>query len=138
MLTWLTMLIQKIQGAAYIPALILACWGLYLLLFLIIRPNRRKKPFKWALILGAAVTFLCDVVWFFQYFDNFVYRNPGIKGLFWMALLPGLLLLLVMGQSYFNTGSFEREMKEKRKEEQKLRKKESRRAKFEEHPNNKE
>ncbi len=134
MLTWITMLVQKIESANYIVALIGACWVLYLLLFLVIRPNRRKGPFKVALVLGLIATAVCDAVWFFQFFDNFVYTNPGLKGLFWLALMPGLLLLLVMVQSYFNTGSFEHERKQQLKEEEKLRKKESRRAKFEEHP----
>ena len=133
MLTYLTMLIQKIEGANVVAVMVLAVWVLYLALFLVIKPNRGKRQIRTAAILGLCVTLFCDAVWFFQYFDNFEYRNPGLKGLLWLCLLPGLMLLLVMGQSYFNTGRYEHEHRKEAKELEKLRKKESRRAKFEEH-----
>ncbi len=138
MLTYLTMLIEKIEGANVIPAMVLTVWVLYAALFLVIKPNRGKSQIKWAAILGLGATFVCDVIWFFQYFDNFEYRNPGLKGLLWLCLLPGVMLLFVMGQSYFNTGRYEREHREEAKELEKIRKKESRRAKFEEHDKTKE
>ena len=131
MLTYLTMLFQKIEGANYIAALVACVWVLYAALFLVIRPNRGVRQIKWAAILGLGATFVCDVIWFFKYFDNFVYLNPGIGGMLWLCLLPGVMLLLVMVQSYFNTGRYEHERKKEAKEQEKLRKKESRRAKFE-------
>ena len=134
MLTSLTMFLQKISEAPVLIGMVLFSWIIYAVLFLVIRPNRNKRAIQTALIVGALVTLGCDAVWFFQYFDNFVYRNPGLKGLLWLAALPGALLLALMVQSYFNTGRFEHERKLEEKEREKLRKKESRRQKCEEHP----
>ena len=131
MLTWLTMLIQKIEGSNIVIAILCAMWVLYLGFFLVVKANRTKKAIKTALITGAVLTEICDVVWFFKFFDNFQYINPGLGGVMWFCLLPVLLFFLVMILSYINASRYEFDKKKREKEEAKQKKKEKRRKKFE-------
>lgn len=133
MLTWLTMLIQKIEGANLVIAIIGAMWALYLGFFLVVKANRTKNALKGALIAGAVATEICDIVWFFKFFDNFEYINPGLGGTLWFCLLPALMFLLVMFLSYVNASRYEFDKKKREKEEAKQKKKEKRRKKYE-HP----
>ena len=86
------------------------------------------------LIIGGIATLVCDILWFFKFFDNFTYLNPELKTFGWLLLLPAALLVLVMFQSYFNIGRFEHEQKQRMKEAEKQRKKDSRRKKHEDMP----
>lgn len=131
MLTFLTMLIQKVVGATFVGALIGIIWIIYLLLFLIVKANRNLKRIKTAFITGVIVTFICDIVWFFKFFDNFEYINPGLSGAMWFCLLPLLMFIIVMFLSFINTSSYEYELKKREKDEAKRLKKEKRRKKFE-------
>ena len=115
MLTWLIMFIQKIVGANYVAIIVAAVWALYLGLFLVIKPNRGKQQFKTAVIVGLCATAICDVVWFFKFFDNFTYLDPGISGMLWFCLLPAAMLFIVMFLSYVNTSRFEHENKKRLK-----------------------
>ena len=131
MLTWLTMLFQKIEGSNLVIAIVAAMWLLYLGFFLIVKANRGKEKIKTALISGAVATLICDVVWWFNFFDNFEYINPGLKGMMWFCLLPVLLFLLVMILSYINASRYEFDKKKREKEAAKAKKKEKRRKKYE-------
>ena len=131
MLTWLTMLLQNVQGSNLVIAIVAAMWLLYLGFFLIVKANRGKEKIKTALISGAVATLICDVVWWFNFFDNFEYINPGLKGMMWFCLLPVLLFLLVMILSYINASRYEFDKKKREKEAAKAKKKEKRRKKFE-------
>ncbi|MBQ4643880.1 MAG: hypothetical protein IJB66_06645 [Oscillospiraceae bacterium] len=131
MLTWLTMLIQKIEGSNIVIAILCAMWVLYLGFFLVVKANRTKKAIKTALITGAVLTEICDVVWFFKFFDNFQYINPGLSGVMWFCLLPVLMFLGVMILSYLNASRYEFDKKKREKEAAKAKKKEKRRKKFE-------
>ncbi len=133
MITWLVMLFQKISVANYIAIMMAVVWVIYIALFLVIKPNRGKRKIANAVLVGAAVTFVCDIVWFFKFFDNFQYLNPGISGIAWLCLLPAAMLLTVMFLSYINTSRYQYDEKKRLKEEEKQRKKESRRAKYEPH-----
>ncbi|MBR2042685.1 MAG: hypothetical protein IJ945_10000 [Oscillospiraceae bacterium] len=132
MITWLTMFLQKIEGANLIIAVIAALWLLYLIFFYVVKANRTKKAFKTALITGAVITEICDIVWFFKFFDNFDYLNPGLGGILWLCLLPVLLFIAVMYLSYVNASRYEFDKKKREKEAAKQKKKERRRKKFEE------
>ena len=131
MLTWLTMLIQKIQGSNLIIFVILAMWILYLLFFFVVKANRTKKAIKNAFITGAVATGICDIVWFFKFFDNFEYLNPGLSGMLWLCLLPALMFISVTSLSYINASRYEFDKKQREKEAAKQRKKEKRRKKTE-------
>ena len=131
MITWLIMFIQKIVGANYVAIIVAAVWALYLGLFLVITTNRGTRQLKTAVIVGLCATAICDVVWFFKFFDNFTYLDPGISGMLWFCLLPAAMLFIVMFLSYVNTSRFEHENKKRLKAEEKQRKKDSRRAKYE-------
>ena len=131
MLTWLTMFIQKIEGSNLILIILGAIWLLYLIFFFILKANRGKEKLKTALISGAVVTLICDVIWWFKFFDNFEYTNPGIKGAAWFFLFPLLMFFLVMVLSYINASRYEIEKKKQAKEEAKNIKKEKHRKKFE-------
>ncbi|MBQ4546750.1 MAG: hypothetical protein IJA17_06280 [Oscillospiraceae bacterium] len=131
MLTWLTMLIQKIEGSNIVIAILCAMWVLYLGFFLVVKANRTKKAMKTALITGAVLTEICDVVWFFKFFDNFQYINPGLGGVMWFCFLPVLMFLGVMILSYLNASRYEFDKKKREKEAAKAKKKEKRRKKFE-------
>ena len=130
MLTWLTMLIQKIEGSNIIIAIIGVMWVLYIGLFLAVKANRSKKAFKTLLIAGAVVTEICDIVWFFRFFDNFQYINPGLGGVLWFCLLPVLMFLVVMYLSYVNASRYEFDKKKREKEAAKQKKKEKRAKKL--------
>lgn len=132
MITWLTMFLQKIEGTNLIIAVIAALWLLYLIFFYVVKANRTKKAFKTALITGAVITEICDIVWFFKFFDNFDYLNPGLSGILWLCLLPVLLFIAVMYLSYVNASRYEFDKKKREKEAAKQKKKERRRKKFEE------
>lgn len=134
MLTFILMLAKKIAVAGTVGAIVGVCWVLYLILFSAVRPNRTKRNYKTALIIGGVATLVCDIVWFFKFFDNFTYLNPELKTFGWLLLLPAALLVLVMFQSYFNIGRFEHEQKQRMKEAEKQRKKDSRRKKHEDMP----
>lgn len=134
MLTFIIMLAQKISAAPYVGALVGICWVLYFILFSVIRPNRGKRQYKNAAITGVIATVICDIIWFFKFFDNFTYLNPGIAGFGWLLLLPAALLVLVMFQSYFNISFFEHERKKQEKEIEKQRKKDSRRKRHDTPP----
>lgn len=134
MLTFILMLAKKIEVAGTVGAIVGVCWVLYLVLFSAVRPNRTRRNYKTALIIGALATLGCDIVWFFKFFDNFTYLNPDLKTFAWVLLLPAALLVLVMFQSYFNTGRFEHEQKQRMKEAEKQRKKDSRRSKHDDMP----
>ena len=125
------MFIQKIEGSNLILFIVGAMWILYLTFFLIVKANRGKKKIKTALITGAVLTFICDIVWWFKFFDNFEYTNPGLKGLMWFCLLPALLFIAVMYLSYVNASRYEFDKKKREKEEAKAKKKEKHRKKFE-------
>lgn len=131
MLTFILMLIKKVDIFGAVGAILALCWVLYLILFSAVRPNRGKRQYKAAFITGAITTLVCDIVWFFKFFDNFTYLEPGIKELAWLLALPAAMLVLVMFQSYFNIGRFEHEQKQRMKEAEKQRKKDSRRKKHE-------
>ena len=131
MLTWLTMLIQKIEGSNFVLVIVAAMWLLYLGFFFAVKANRGKQKFKTAIISGAVATFICDIIWFFKFFDNFEYRNPGLKGIMWFCLLPVFLFFLVMILSYINASRYEFDKKKREKEAAKAKKKEKRRKKFE-------
>ena len=131
MLTWLTMLFQKIEGSNLVIAIVASMWILYLGFFLVVKANRGKEKIKTALISGAVATLICDVVWWFNFFDNFEYINPGLKGMMWFCLLPVLLFLLVMILSYINASRYEFDKKKREKEAKKQKKKEKHRKKFE-------
>lgn len=131
MITWLLMNSNKIIGANYPLVIMIFSWALFALLFFVVKPNRGLNQLKWAGICGAIVTFICDVIWFFTFFDNFEYINPGVKGMLWFAALPGAMLVLVMILTYINTNHYHYNEEKRKKDEKKLRKKESRRAKYE-------
>ncbi len=131
MLTWLTMLIQKIEGSNLVLIILGAMWLLYLGFFFVVKANRGKQKLKTALIAGAIATLICDIVWFFKFFDNFQYVNPGLGGVMWFCLLPVLLFFLVMILSYINASCYEFDKKKREKEAAKAKKKEKRRKKFE-------
>ena len=131
MLTWLTMLIQKIEGSNFVLVIVAAMWLLYLGFFFAVKANRGKQKFKTAIISGAVATLICDIIWFFKFFDNFEYRNPGLKGIMWFCLLPVFLFFLVMILSYINASRYEFEKKKREIEAAKAKKKEKRRKKFE-------
>ena len=131
MLTWLTMLIQKIEGSNFVLVIVAAMWLLYLGFFFAVKANRGKQKFKTAIISGAVATLICDIIWFFKFFDNFEYRNPGLKGIMWFCLLPVFLFFLVMILSYINASRYEFDKKKREKEAAKAKKKEKRRKKLE-------
>lgn len=131
MITWILLLLNKIEIAATVLAVLGIAWAIYLLLFLVIRANRSKRTIKNAFIAGAAATFVCDVIWFFKFFDNFEYLNPGAAGFLWLLIIFAVMLILVMVQSYFNVNRYQHEEKIRSKEQEKSRKKESRKKKFE-------
>ncbi len=135
MLTWLTMLIQKIEGSNLVLIILGAMWLLYLGFFFVVKANRGKQKLKTALIAGAVATLICDIVWFFKFFDNFQYVNPGLGGMMWFMLLPVLLFFLVMILSYINASRYEFDKKKREKEAAKAKKKEKRRKKFENQEN---
>ena len=126
------MFLQKIEGSNIVLAVVAAMWVLYLGFFFVVKANRGKQKIKTALIAGAAATLICDIVWFFKFFDNFQYINPGFSGIMWFCLLPVLLFFLVMILSYINASRYEFDKKKREKEEAKAKKKEKRRKKFEE------
>ena len=131
MLTWLTMLIQKIEGSNLVLIIVGAMWLLYLGFFFVVKANRGKEKIKTALISGAVATLICDLIWWVKFFDNFEYTNPGIKGVAWFLLLPVFLFFLVMILSYINASRYEFDKKKREKEAAKAKKKEKRRKKFE-------
>ena len=131
MITWLTMFLQKIEGANLFLAVVVFMWILYLGFFLVLKANRRKKQIKFALIYGVIATLISDFVWFFKFFDNLDYKNPGLGGIAWIVLLPVLMFLLVMVQSYLNVNQYEHEKKISKKENTKNKKKEKRKKKLE-------
>ncbi|MBQ7938401.1 MAG: hypothetical protein IJ283_07935 [Oscillospiraceae bacterium] len=131
MITWLIMFLQKIEGANLFIAVIGAMWVLYAGFFLAIKANRGKNQLKAAAISGLVVTFISDMVWFFKFFDNFEYRNPGVGGVLWILLLPVLMFLCVMVLSYINASRYEFDKKKREKEASKQKKKEKRRKKYE-------
>ena len=131
MITWLLMNTNKIVGANYPLVIVGFSWALFALLFFVAKPNRGLGQIKWAAICGGIVTFICDVIWLFTFFDNFEYINPGIKGMLWFAVLPGAMLVFVMILTYINTNHYHYNEAKRQKEENKLRKKESRRARYE-------
>lgn len=133
-ITFILMLAKKIAVAGTVGAIVGVCWVLYLILFSAVRPNRTKRNYKTAAIIGTAATLVCDIVWSFKFFDNFTYLNPELKTFGWLLLLPAALLVLVMFQSYFNIGRFEHEQKQRMREAEKQRKKDSRRKKHEDMP----
>ena len=131
MLTWLTMFIQKIEGSNLVLIIIGAMWLLYLGFFFVVKANRGKQKIKTAIISGAVATLICDIIWWFKFFDNFQYTNPGIKGVAWFCLLLVLLFFLVMILSYINASRYEFDKKKREIEEAKQKKKEKHRKKFE-------
>ena len=133
MITWLTMLIQKIEGSSLVLIILAAMWILYLGFFFVVKANRSKQKLKTAVITGAVATLICDVIWFFKFFDNFEYINPGLAGVMWFCLLPALMFISVMFLSYVNASRYEFDKKKREREEAKQRKKEKRRKKYESH-----
>ena len=131
MLTWLTMFFQKIEGSNLVLIIVSVMWLLYLGFFFVVKANRGKEKFKTAIISGAVATLICDIIWFFKFFDNFEYINPGLKGIMWFCLLPVFLFFLVMILSYINASLYEFDKKKREKEAAKAKKKEKRRKKFE-------
>lgn len=129
------MLIQKIEGSNLLLIIIGAMWILYLGFFFVVKANRGKQKLKTALIAGAIATLICDIVWFFKFFDNFQYVNPGLGGMMWFMLLPVLLFFLVMILSYINASRYEFDKKKREKEAAKAKKKEKHRKKFENQEN---
>ena len=107
MITWLAMFLQKIEGANLFLTVVIAMWVLYAVFFLAVKANRRKKQIKFAIIYGIIATLISDLVWFFKFFDNLDYKNPGLGGIAWIVLLPILMFLLVMVQSYLNVNQYE-------------------------------
>ena len=70
MLTFILMLIKKVEIFGAVGAILALCWVLYLILFSAVRPNRGERLYKTASITGAMGTLACDIVWFFKFFDN--------------------------------------------------------------------
>ena len=124
------MLIQKIEGSNLVIIIVGAMWLLYLGFFFVVKANRGKEKFKTAIISGAVVTLICDIIWWFKFFDNFQYINPGLKGAMWFCLLPVLMFFLVMFLSYVNASRYEFDKKKREKEAAKQKKKEKRRKKL--------
>lgn len=134
MITFITMLIQKVNSPAIVPVIILISWLIYTVLFLAVKVNRSKSHLKSFLITGAVMTLIADIIWFFKFFDNFEYLNPGIGGILWFAALPVLLILAVLYMSYVNASRYQYDEKKRKKEEAKQKKKERARKKYEKHP----
>lgn len=126
MITWFALFLQKVEGANIFPAVVLAIWLLYAIFFLVVKANRTKKAIKVAFISGAVATLICDIVWFTRFFDNLDYKNPGMGGILWLALLPVLMFILVMFLSYVNASRYEFDKKKREKEEEKRKKAEKR------------
>lgn len=131
MLTWLIMQIQKIEGANLVLIVCAAAWIIFLGLFIVIKANRGKSQFKTAFITGGVLTLICDIIWFFKFFDNFEYLNPGFGGVIWLFILPGAMLFAVMFLSYVNASRYEFDKEKREKEKAKQRKKEKRLKKAE-------
>ena len=131
MITWLALFLQKIEGANLFLAVVIAMWVLYTGFFLAVKANRGKKQIKTAAIAGAAATLIADLVWFFKFFDNLQYINPGLGGIMWLALLPVFMFFLVMVLSYINASRYEYNKKKREKEAAKQKKKEKHRKKYE-------
>ena len=55
MLTWLTMLIQKIEGSNLVLIIVSVMWLLYLGFFFVVKANRGKEKFKTAKIKKASI-----------------------------------------------------------------------------------
>lgn len=124
MLTYFSMLLQEVNGSAVPLIMVLICWALYIGLFLVIKPNRGLKKLKVAAIGGLIATVIADIVWFFKFFDNFEYKNPGISGAIWFVLLPVLMFLAVLILSYFNSSQYIYDEKKRKEAEKKAHKKE--------------
>lgn len=131
MLTLLIMAIKKISELNILSISLIASWIIYCILFLVVRANRKKSRIKTGFIFGAIVTLCFDIVWFFSFFDNFDYINPGIKGVFWILAFPAAMLILIMILSYININIESHENKMREKEAEKQRKKNSHRLKHE-------
>ena len=131
MITWLALYLQKIEGANLFAVVVAAMWVLYLAFFFVVKANRTKKAIKTAVITGAVVTFISDIIWFINFFDNLDYKNPGLSGLLWIVVLPILMFLSVMILSYINASRYEFDKKKREKLEAKQKKKEKHRKKFE-------
>lgn len=136
MITWLAMFLQKTEGANLFLAVICVMWVLYCGFFLAVKANRSKKNIKTAAITGLVATLISDIVWFFKFFDNLEYRNPGASGVAWLVLLPILMFLTVMVLSYINASRYEFDKKKREKEAAKQKKKEKRRKKYEQSEDN--
>ncbi len=129
MLTFIAMLLAKVTGFVAPLLVVLISWILLFALFIISKPNRGKKQFKAAATAGLVVTVIADLVWFFKFFDNFTYTNPGIEGTAWFLLLPVLMLLVVFGLSYINSSSYIYDEKKRKEIAAKEKKKEKKRKK---------
>ena len=127
MITWLALVLQKIEGANIFAVVVAAMWVLYLVFFFAVKANRTKKAIKTAVITGAVVTFISDIIWFINFFDNLDYKNPGLSGLLWIVVLPILMFLSVMVLSYINASRYEFDKKKREKEKAKQKKEEKRR-----------
>ncbi len=128
MLTFIAMLIAKVTAPFASLFVVLLSWVLLFALFIISKPNRGKKQFKAAAIAGLIATVIADLVWFFKFFDNFQYINPGLGAVAWFLLLPVLMLLAVFGLSYVNSSRYIYDEK-KRKEAEAKEKKAAKRKK---------
>lgn len=131
MLTLLLMLFKKVEAVNLTSIILASSWIVYLILFFVVHANRKASRIKTAFISGIIVTFVFDIIWFFSFFDNFDYINPGLKGILWIIALPAALLILVMVLSYININIESHEKRVLEKAAEKERKKESRRLKHE-------
>lgn len=131
MITWITMLVQKVNSASAVLIVVIVSWLLFAGLFLAMKPNRQKSKFKNFLIDGVAITVASDILWLSVFFDNFRYNNPGLGGFLWLGVLPLLLIISVLIMSYANASLYEFDKKKREKAEAKARKKEKARKKYE-------
>lgn len=130
MLTFLLSYLNKVDNKFLFLIVIAASWILYTILFIIPKANRTKARFKAAAIIGLILTVIADIIWFFAFFDNFTYNNPGFSGMVYVLALPGVMLLAMLAQSYVNANAYAHEQRKLEREAQKERKRESRKQKY--------
>lgn len=130
MLTFLLSYLNKVESKFLFLIVIAASWLLYSILFIIPKANRTKSRFKAAAIIGLVLTLIADIIWFFAFFDNFTYINPGFTEMVYVLALPGVMLLAMLAQSYVNANAYAHEQRKLEREAQKERKKESKKQKY--------
>ena len=82
----------EVYGADIWLGFFLACTGLYLLLFGLIRKNRTKRGFLKVLIGLLVSEVICDVTWMAAFFPGGEYCNYGLGGSYALLLSWPVLL----------------------------------------------